>query len=104
MMSELVTTRQFRKDYKRVKKRGYNMKLLEEVIDLLLIEQELNECYHDHGLIGNDAGFRECHILPDWILNCIITHPALQSRMGIHLTITPPTPSHSPESLSLLPG
>lgn len=35
-MLELVTTSQFRKDYKRVKKRGYNMRLLEEVIDILL--------------------------------------------------------------------
>ena len=31
-MLELVTTGQFRKDYKRLKKRGYDMKLLEEVI------------------------------------------------------------------------
>lgn len=29
MMLKLVTTGQFRKDYKRVKKRGYNMGLLE---------------------------------------------------------------------------
>lgn len=67
-MLELVTTGQFRKDYKRVKKRGYDMRLLEEVIDLLLEEQVLEERYRDHGLIGNYAGFRECHILPDWLL------------------------------------
>lgn len=67
-MLELVATGQFRKDYKRVKKRGYDMKLLEEVIDLLLKERQLDECYKDHGLVGNYAGFRECHILPDWIL------------------------------------
>lgn len=34
-MLELVTTKQFRKDYKRMKKRGYDMNLLEKVIDLL---------------------------------------------------------------------
>ncbi len=67
-MLELVTTGQFRKDYKRVKKRGYDMSLLEEVIDLLLNELSLDERYRDHGLIGNYAGFRECHILPDWLL------------------------------------
>lgn len=44
------------------------MKLLEEVIDLLLNEQPLDKHYHDHGLIGNYASFRECHILPDWLL------------------------------------
>ena len=68
MMLKLVTTGQFRKDYKRVKKRGYNMKLLERVIDALLSEEHLDDCYRDHGLTGNYEGFRECHILPDWIL------------------------------------
>ncbi|MBD5548633.1 MAG: type II toxin-antitoxin system YafQ family toxin [Lachnospiraceae bacterium] len=67
-MLELVTTGQFRKDYKRVKKRGYDMGMLEEVIDLLLKEQPLDERYWDHGLIGNYEGFCECHILPDWLL------------------------------------
>lgn len=67
-MLTLVTTGQFRKDYKRVKKRGYNMEMLETVIDLLLNEQPLDERYQDHGLFGNYVGFRECHILPDWLL------------------------------------
>ena len=44
------------------------MELLETVIDLLLNEQQLDRCYRDHGLVGNYAGFRECHILPDWLL------------------------------------
>lgn len=34
-MLKLVTTGQFRKDYKRMKKRGYNINLLEEAINLL---------------------------------------------------------------------
>ena len=32
----LHTTSQFRKDYKLAKKRGYNLSLLEEVLDTLL--------------------------------------------------------------------
>lgn len=67
-MLELVVTGQFRKDYKRVKKRGYDMKLLKEVIELLQNEQALSERHRDHALVGNYAGFRECHILPDWLL------------------------------------
>lgn len=35
-MMTLETTTQFRKDYKRAKKRGYNMALLGEVLDTLL--------------------------------------------------------------------
>ena len=38
-MLDLVTTIQFRKDYKRMKKRGYNVKLLEDVIDFLRNEK-----------------------------------------------------------------
>lgn len=67
-MLELVTTGQFRKDYKKIKKRGYDMKLLEEVIDSLLKELPLARQYHDHELKGKYSGFRECHILPDWLL------------------------------------
>lgn len=67
-MLELVTTGQFRRDYRRVKKRGYDMNLLKGVIDRLLSGQKLDECYQDHALVGNYAGFRECHISPDWLL------------------------------------
>lgn len=31
-------------------------------------EVKVSERYRDHGLIGNYTGFRECHILPDWLL------------------------------------
>lgn len=86
-MLELVTTGQFRRDYKRVKKRGYDMSLLEEVIDLLLNEQPLDERYRDHGLVGNYANFRECHILPDWLLIYAADKEKLvltASRTGTH--------------------
>lgn len=86
-MLELVTTGQFRKDYKRIKRRGYDVKLLKEVIDLLLNEQQLDEKYRDHGLIGNYAGFRECHILPDWLLIYAVDKERLiltASRTGTH--------------------
>lgn len=38
------------------------------MLELLLAEQTLDEKYRDHGLSGNYVGFRECHILPDWLL------------------------------------
>lgn len=50
-MLELVTTGQFRKDYKRMKKRGCNMNLLEDIIDLLLREQQPHERHRDHALV-----------------------------------------------------
>ena len=33
-----------------------------------VMEQLLPARYRDHALSGNYAGFRECHILPDWLL------------------------------------
>lgn len=67
-MLTLRVTGQFKKDYKRCKKRGMDMDLLREVIDKLLEERILEEKYRDHGLVGNYIGFRECHIQPDWLL------------------------------------
>jgi len=67
-MLTLVTTSKFHKDYKVMKKRGYDLKLLENVLDTLLNEISLDEKYRDHALVGNYEGFRECHIRPDWLL------------------------------------
>lgn len=86
-MLKLVTTGQFRKDYKRAKKRGYDMSLLEKVIDTLLDENVLEERYRDHALVGNYIGFRECHILPDWLLIYAIDKGKLvltAARTGTH--------------------
>lgn len=58
----------FKKDYKVVKKRGYDVTLLEEVLTLLCEEQSLPQKYRDHALTGNFTGHRECHITPDWLL------------------------------------
>ena len=58
----------FKKDYKIIKKRGYDMTLLEEVLTLLSEEQPLPQKYRDHALIGNFIGHRECHITSDWLL------------------------------------
>jgi mRNA interferase YafQ len=58
----------FKRDYKLVKKRGYDIGLLEEVLDILCSNQPLPPKYRDHNLAGNYEGHRECHITPDWLL------------------------------------
>ncbi len=58
----------FKGDLKRVKRRGYDIQLLKQVVDLLANGCPLPERYHDHSLIGNYSSFRECHITPDWLL------------------------------------
>ncbi len=86
-MLQLVTTAKFRKDYKRIKKRGYNLSLLADVIDTLLREEPLSQKYRDHALTGNYIGFRECHIQPDWLLIYSMSESELiltASRTGTH--------------------
>ena len=86
-MLALKTTTQFRKDYKLAKKRGYQLHLLDKVLDMLLNEEILDAKYHDHALTGNYAGFRECHIQPDWLLIYMINNNELiltTVRTGTH--------------------
>lgn len=86
-MLKLVTTSKFRKDYKLVKKRGYPIKILEEVLDKLLAGEPLDEKFRDHALVGNYIGFRECHIQPDWLLIYSTENDKLiltASRTGTH--------------------
>ncbi len=83
----IVVTSLFKKDLKTVKKRGYNLKLLSDVIDTLAIGLPLDEKYRDHNLIGNYKGCRECHITPDWLLIYEITEDEIilyLTRTGTH--------------------
>lgn len=86
-MMELKTTGKFRKDYKRCKKRGLDMSLLENVIELLLTGNPLPKEYKDHPLVGDYIGFRECHVMSDWLLIYEISDDKLiltATRTGTH--------------------
>lgn len=61
-------TSAFKKDYKRAKKRGFNLSKLQRVVELLANGTSLPESLRDHALTGNWANHRECHIAPDWLL------------------------------------
>ena len=65
---ELVITNSFKKDYKKLVKRRYDISLLDDVVDKLLKGETLPEKNKDHSLTGNWVGYRECHIEPDWLL------------------------------------
>lgn len=54
----------FKKDYKRIVKRGYDIALLENVIRMLADGETLPAKYRDHALTGNYSSYRECHIIP----------------------------------------
>ena len=77
----------FKKDFKRIKKRGYDISRLEKIVELLANEVPLPEQFKDHNLSGNYNGFRECHITPDWLLIYQVNNNELVlvlSRTGSH--------------------
>lgn len=77
----------FKKDYKRIKKRGRDTDKLKYVVEQLSNEKSLEDKYRDHELTGNYKGFRECHIESDWLLIYKVENDELVlvlSRTGIH--------------------
>lgn len=58
----------FKKDIKLAQKRGYDQRLIFDVIERLANGEPLAPKYKDHLLTGDYGGFRECHITPDWLL------------------------------------
>jgi mRNA interferase YafQ len=87
MTLKLVATSQFRRDLKTIKKRGLDITALEDVLTRLCAEETFGERLRDHALVGNYAGFRECHIKPDWLLVYAIDNDKLiltASRTGTH--------------------
>ena len=77
----------FKRDYKKVIKRGYDIKLMEEIINKLVNGEQLPEKNRDHNLSGDYSGCRECHITPDWLLIYKIDNGELilcLTRTGTH--------------------
>ncbi len=86
-MLKIRYTRKFKKDYKSIIKRGYDIKLFEEVLEILVKKNPLPLKYLDHPLIGDYAEHRECHITPDWLLIYKIEKDILTlslTRTGTH--------------------
>jgi len=67
-MRELLTTKQFKKDLKRAKKRGKSGETLQDILNNLVNDIPLDPRHKPHRLIGDWAPCWECHIEPDWLL------------------------------------
>ena len=59
---------QFKRDVKRIKKRGKNIEKLKNIIHRLVNGEKLPPGNKDHPLKGTLKDCRECHIEPDWLL------------------------------------
>ncbi len=75
----------FKKDLKRIKRRGKDTSILQTVIKKLAYDEPLAARFRDHALIGNYSGVRECHLQPDWLLIYrLIDDQLLLVRTGSH--------------------
>lgn len=86
-MYKLVYSNRFKKDVQLALKRGKTLDKLTHVIEMLCAGKPLPRQYQDHPLSGTYAGFRDCHIEPDWILIYRIENNQLQlilARTGTH--------------------
>jgi mRNA interferase YafQ len=64
----IFETSQFRKDLKKLKKRGKDIQKLKDVVRQIAIGEMLDTRHHDHALTGSRRGSRDCHVEPDWLL------------------------------------
>ncbi len=65
---KVIQPSSFKKDFKKQTKRGKDLGKLKAVLDVLIAGETLPESCVDHLLSGSWAGWRDCHIEPDWIL------------------------------------
>lgn len=83
-MYKIRPSAKFQKDLKRIQKRGYDITLLKDVLNLLVNGKVLPIKYKDHNLSGNFKGCRECHITSDWLL----IYEIAENELILYLTRT----------------
>jgi mRNA interferase YafQ len=67
-MYKITTTNRFEKEVRICIKRGYDISLLKNVMELLAESGTLPPKFKPHKLSGNYNNCWECHIKSDWLL------------------------------------
>ena len=67
-MYQIDYSNRFNKDLKRCMKRGLDIKLIKDAIDLLADTGSLPIQYRPHKLVNQKREIWECHIQPDWLM------------------------------------
>ncbi|MBS0617980.1 MAG: type II toxin-antitoxin system YafQ family toxin [Spirochaetes bacterium] len=84
-MLQIERSNQFKKDLKRILKRGKDGRKIKAIIEILIQRKSLPAKNRDHKLVGNYVAYRECHIEPDWLLIYMATNAVLRlERTGSH--------------------
>ena len=68
MNYRIIISNRFKKDLKRCQKRGLNMRLVRDAMQLLAENGSLPMQYRPHKLTGDMRGLWECHIEPNWLM------------------------------------
>jgi mRNA interferase YafQ len=87
MKYAIIQTTRYKKELKKVLKRGNDINLIKTVVLKLANGVPLEVKHRDHPLAGSYAGFRECHITPDWLLIYLIENDIMTltlTRTGSH--------------------
>jgi mRNA interferase YafQ len=75
----------FKKNLAMMMRRGKDPEKIRTVIIALAVGHKLDPKYRDHSLGGDLAGFRDCHIEPDWLLIYRVEGDTLYlERTGTH--------------------
>lgn len=67
-MREIHFENTYIKDFKLVKKQGWNLEKIKSVVLQFQTCEILDERLNDHSLKGDFKGFRECHIFGDLVV------------------------------------
>ena len=67
-MYSISYSKRFEKDLKRCKKRGLNIELIKDAIEILAVNGKLPPVYRPHKLVNQKIETWECHIEPDWLM------------------------------------
>ena len=87
MKYRIVKTTRYRKELKKMLRRGKDIRKIGAVVRMLANGETLPPQYHDHALINDLAGLRDCHIESDWVLLYTIKNDVLVltlTRTGTH--------------------
>ena len=80
-------TKRYKKSLKKMLRRGKDIRKIVAVVRMLANGETLPPQYHDHALVNDLAGLRDCHIESDWVLLYAIKNDVLVltlSNTGTH--------------------
>jgi len=85
MTRELFTATAFKKDLKRLRKRGKRTEKLEGIVEQLRLNEPLDPRLRPHRLSGTWSDCWECHLEGDWLLIWMESEEAVTLvRTGSH--------------------